>query len=198
MREVRVYFEGGGDSRDSKEALRKGFRQLFQKAGFSVGVIACGRRGKALKDWKIALSSHPEAFNILLVDAESAVVEGSTPWRHLSASDPSWQAPSVPEEHCHLMVQVMEAWFVADPEALAAYYGQGFAAGSLPARRNVEEIAKADIERSLKTATQKTRKGEYHKIRHASDLLARIDPAKVRERARHCERLLATLAKLSS
>lgn len=92
------------------------------------------------------------------------------------------------------MVQMMEAWFLADPEALAVYYGQRFGAQALPGRGNVEQIAKADVERSLKEATRKTQKGEYHKIRHGAELLARIDPAKVRKRAPHCERLLATLA----
>ena len=96
------------------------------------------------------------------------------------------------------MVQMMEAWFLADPEALAAYYGQHFGAKALPGRENVEQIAKSDVERSLKEATKRTQKGEYHKIRHGSDLLAKIDPAKVRRRAPHCERLLTMLAAAGS
>ena len=36
--------------------------------------------------------------------------------------------------------------------------------------------------------------GRYHKIRHAGDLLRRIDVNKVRERCRHCERLFNTVA----
>ncbi|MEP7012805.1 MAG: DUF4276 family protein [Acidobacteriota bacterium] len=198
VREVRVYVEGGGDSRDSKDAIRKGFRHLFQKVGIGAQVIACGRRDKAFKDWKLALFSHPDAFNLLLVDAEGAVREGSSSWNHLKTTDPSWQPPLLSEEHCHLMVQVMEAWFIADPEALAAYYGQRFGASALPGRQNVEEIPKGEVESSLKSATKRTQKGEYHKIRHASDLLARIDPAKVRKRAPHCERLLTTLANVGA
>lgn len=92
------------------------------------------------------------------------------------------------------MVQMMEAWFLADPEALTAYYGQDFGAKALPGRKNVEDIAKSDIERSLKEATKRTQKGEYHKIRHGSELLTKIDPGKVRKRAPYCDRLLATLA----
>lgn len=96
------------------------------------------------------------------------------------------------------MVQMMEAWFLADSEALGAYYGQRFGAKALPGRENVEQIPKADVERFLKEATKKTQKGEYHKIRHGSELLARIDPDKVRKRAPHCERLLAMLANAGS
>lgn len=192
--EIRVYLEGGGESRDSKEAIRGGFRQLLERAGIAAKVIACGGRDKAFKGWRNALLSHPEALNVLLVDAEAAVKEGSSPWNHFKTTDRSWQIPPQSENRCHLMVQVMEAWFIADPEALAAYYGQGFSSKAIPGRNNVEEIPKTDILEALKSATKETRKRRYHKIHHASDLLARIDPAKVRKRAPHCERLLATLA----
>ncbi len=190
MTEVRIYVEGGGDSRDSKEALRRGFRQLFHNAGVSVQVVACGRRDKAYKDWKLALDSHSDAVNLLLVDSEGPVTGDTTPWKHLRGT---WDLPLGTEERCHLMVQLMESWFLADPAALSAYYGQHFGVGGLPGRENVEEIPKSDVERSLKRATEKTQKGEYHKIRHAADLLGRIDPARVRKRAPHCERLFKTL-----
>ena len=96
----------------------------------------------------------------------------------------------------HLMVQTMEAWIVADANAVSGYYGQGFNAGALPRRPNLEEVSKADVERSLKRATAGTQKGRYHKIRHASDLLQRIDPETVKTRCRHCERLFIELGRL--
>ena len=79
---------------------------------------------------------------------------------------------------------------------LRGYYGQGFNAGALPRRPNLEEVSKADVERSLKRATAGTQKGRYHKIRHASDLLQRIDPETVKARCRHCERLFIELGRL--
>ncbi|HEV7671523.1 MAG TPA: DUF4276 family protein [Thermoanaerobaculia bacterium] len=194
MKPIQIFVEGGGSTVKTKSQLRSGLRDFLERAGFVCRVIACGRRDAAFKYWRTALSVDPEALNFLLVDSEGPVEKGSLPWRHLGKSDPSWQPPADTEDHCHLMVQMMEAWFLADPEALAAYYGHHFGASALPGRPNVEEIPKGDVERALKAATQRTQKGEYHKIRHAFDLLALIDPEKVRKRAPHCERLLATLA----
>ena len=91
------------------------------------------------------------------------------------------------------MVQAMEAWIVADPSALARYYGQGFRPAALPKTRNLEEVSKQDLERGLRQATQATGKGRYHKIKHASDLLKRIDVSTVTSRCDHCKRLFEVL-----
>jgi len=91
------------------------------------------------------------------------------------------------------MVQTVEAWLIADPDALASYYGQGFQRSALSKRQNVEAIPKTELVPSLDRATQRTQKGQYHKIRHCSDLLSRLNPEKVRSRARHCELLFTTL-----
>lgn len=81
----------------------------------------------------------------------------------------------------------MEAWIVADPEALSDYFGDGFKAGKLPVRTNLEEEPKDSVHSKLADATKGTSKGEYSpanhsKIRHASRLLARIDATKVATR----------------
>jgi hypothetical protein len=44
------------------------------------------------------------------------------------------------------MVQAMEAWFLADREALAEFYGNGFSAQNLPGSpTNIEAIPKDDL-----------------------------------------------------
>jgi len=78
----------------------------------------------------------------------------------------------------------MEAWIAADPEVLSSY-GKGFRAKSLPARENLEEELKPNLQGRLKKATRNTQKGEYAKIKHASKLLEMIDSAKVRTRCPH-------------
>ncbi len=93
----------------------------------------------------------------------------------------------------HLMVQFMETWIVADPQALAEYYGQGFHATRLPGRRNLEKEPKTSVERALREATRSTGKGVYHKIRHASELLKRLNRTRVVDRCRHCKRLFKVL-----
>jgi len=98
-----------------------------------------------------------------------------------------WELKDFPAEHIHLMVQCMEAWIVADPEAMSAYYGDGFKASKLPVRSNLEEEPKDSLYCKLADATRGTSKGEYSqanrsKIRHASKLLERLDVARVAAR----------------
>jgi hypothetical protein len=59
-----------------------------------------------------------------------------------------------------------------------------------------KNVAKEDVAKALKEATCNTQKGPYHKIRHASDLLKRIDRTKVQQRCRHCACLFDTLLEL--
>lgn len=130
---------------------------------------------------------------MLVVDAEGPVVASARD--HLRVSD-GWDLSGIPEDAIHLMVQIMETWIIADPKALGAYYGRGFSERKLPARTNLEEEPKTRIHDALKEATRRTGKGAYHKINHASQLLRRIDAAKVRSRCHHCERLFNELSRI--
>lgn len=78
------------------------------------------------------------------------------------------------------MVRAMEAWFLADREALAEYYDGGFRQDRLPGRPDdIEMIRKDDLEPALVRATRDTRtKHTYHKTRHGFALLEMIAPAK--------------------
>lgn len=96
------------------------------------------------------------------------------------------------------MVQLMEAWFLADPAAMAAYYGRGFRAAALEGPENVEDIPKKDVLAILERATRHTLKGAYHKTRHAPGILARVDPRKVQSRSTECTRLFTVLRALIS
>jgi hypothetical protein len=88
----------------------------------------------------------------------------------------------------------MESWFLADREALSGYYKQGFLVNSLPDRANIEEIPKRDVKRKLDDATRPTTtKGLYHKTRHGFDLLALIDPEKLRRASQRARRLFEVL-----
>ena len=87
------------------------------------------------------------------------------------------------------MVELMESWFLADSDALAAYYGQDFSRKSIGQTANVETISKAEVFNRLKSATVNTTKGEYDKVRHAPHLLERLNPARVQERAPNCRKL---------
>jgi hypothetical protein len=202
--EIRIYVEGGGDGRSGKATLQRGIsqflnpiREMARERRISFRVIACGSRDSAFDDFRIALRTHPDAINIMLVDAEGPV-QHANPWEHLRHRDPSWNLPKLPDIHCHLMTQSMEAWVVADMNALRAYYGQGFNQNPFPGNPDVEAIDKERLERALINATRNTSKGEYHKIRHGPDILAKADHAVVCGRASHCRRLFETLQAMIS
>jgi hypothetical protein len=95
------------------------------------------------------------------------------------------------------MVQIMEARFLADQEALHAYYGSDLQANALPPNPRVEAIPKADVLRGLKAATVRSTKGGYHKGAHAARILERLDPSRVRQGAHHCERLVTLLLQMT-
>jgi len=196
--EIRIYIEGGGESRSTKDELRGGYRAFLQEIydlastkRIRCRIVMCGGRNSAFDDFKTAIQSHPQSFNVLLVDAEAPVL--LTPWAHLQQRD-GWISSSVPDNHCHLMVQLLEAWFLADKDALKSYYGQGFNSNPIPGNPNVEQIAKATVASAMGIATRNTQKGEYRKIRDASRLLERISPAVVRVKSPHCDRLFTELS----
>lgn len=199
VKEIRIYIEGGGDSNNTKALIRRGFSQFFQELvqlarskNIKWNITVCGSRNNTFRDFKNALKSHPNAFNILLVDAEAAVSKNNTPWEHLNQRD-NWKAPDIDDIHCHLMVQTMEAWMIADIETLKKFYGKGFKENVISKTLNVEKIDKSILSSSLKEATRNTSKGEYQKIKHAAKLLEMLDVEKVRQASDYCNRLFETL-----
>ena len=198
--EFRIYLEGGGNTSLTRTQTRKGFEkfldpvcQLARQRGIGYKLVMCGSRNNALQDFRRAHRGHPSIFNILLVDSEEEV--SLSPWEHLRLYD-KWSPPDLPQHHCQLMVQTVEAWIAADPEAMAGYYGKGFKQSALPARKDIEAVDKERLIEALNRATAGTSKGRYHKIAHCSELLRRIRPDVVRKRAAHCDRLFTTLESL--
>jgi len=87
--EIRVYIEGGGDQRSTRARLRRAFgvylRELRDRARskrIRWNIIICGGRTSTFDDYQTALETHPDAFNVLLVDSEGPVT-CSSPWEHL-------------------------------------------------------------------------------------------------------------------
>ena len=197
MSGVAIYMEGGGDRRDAKAAIRQGMDRLLQPLKDAARaralhwkLVPCGGRDEAFRRFRNAVGNGDNAIVVLLVDAEGPVSEA--PHLHLQSRD-GWNMDFADEDTIHLMVQTMETWIVADPEALSAYYGHGFVKGALPNMANLELVSKEDIERTLNRATARTTKGRYHKIGHASILLKRIDVEKIKARCHHCKRLFDRL-----
>lgn len=195
MRGIAIYVEGGGDSADQKRDLRNGLDGLFraQKQAARTKqlrwrLVPSGGRTQTFDAFVNELrQGDSETLCILLVDSEEGLSAGNpgsdaqSRKRHLERRD-GWDLSGVAAEQIHLMVRCMEAWIVADSEALASWYGQGFHANRLPQRQNLEEEPKRDLFDKLGRATGDTQKGTYEKIRHACKLLAQISPEKVAAR----------------
>lgn len=200
MSGVAIYMEGGGVSRDAKGDLRRGMETLLQPLKEAARakvlhwkLVACGARNEAFRRFRNAVGNGDNAIVVLLVDAEDPV--NGTPRQHLQSRD-EWDMQFADEDTVHFMVQTMETWIVADLDALRTYYGQKFNGKVLPRAKNLEDVTKADVERKLKQATKRTKKGPYDKIKHARDLLKRIEVGKVKERCPHCKRLFNVLGRM--
>jgi hypothetical protein len=200
--------EGGGDSRALLRECQRAFRLFFERAGLPVGrfeVVASGSRKAAYEDYCLALVQGETA--LLLVDSEDPVkLDRRTelpmdPWQHLAERmGDQWARPEgATAADVHLMAPVMEAWFVADAEALARYYAgkfgrEAFNATAIPRRPNVDQLTKADIETALLNATRPNKsKGLYHKGQHSFEILATLDPVVVARGSYQARRLLCHL-----
>ncbi len=120
-------------------------------------VIACGGRRNAYKSFCAEVARTGGDSALLLVDSEGPL-EAEDAWEHLRQRD-SWSRPDdAGADSAHLMVQVMESWFLADRAALARYFGQRFRPNALPQSTRVEGIPKDDVLRGIKDASRQTNK----------------------------------------
>jgi len=148
--------------------------------------------GTPAEDYANALFSHPDAWNVLLLDSDGPVDCSYADLCHRKGID------RLRENQVFWMVQVMETWFLADADALRRFYGADLREGALRGNPEVEAVPKADVFSRLKRATAGGGPGEYHKTKHAPDLLATINASLVRRAAPNCDRLFSlVLAKLS-
>ena len=188
-----LYVEGGGSKGKSRTDCRKAFQSFIKRAGVKqkVNVVACGDRGNAFNSFKIEHREGRETA-LLLVDAEGPVTTQS-PWQHLKGSD-NWDRPTnATDDQCHLMVQVMESWFLADVNTLESFFGTSFQRQALPRNPNVEDVSKQDVHNGLDRATSNTGKGPYSKGAHSFEILANLDPEKVKKASCYANRFIETL-----
>lgn len=188
-RKLTVYVEGGGNGQDLRTRCREGFQRFIAAAGITnkPRVVPCGTRRNAYDRYCTAIQNNEAA--LLLVDSEAPVHEHHQPsreapdrwkpWAHLLQRD-GWEKPAKSQdEDCHLMVQTMEHWFLADSEALSAVFKDGFNEDALPRTRPVETISKDDLAKGLNNAIKSTAAEKYDKGRHSFGILGQIDANKV-------------------
>ncbi len=201
MVKIKVYVEGGGNKKTTSSACRRGFMRFIEKSGLQGNMpefVAGGSRTNAFSRFakRSKDAANESEYALLLVDAEEPVRKPG-PWQHLKDRD-DWDRPDgAKDDQCHLMVQAMESWFLADRTALGEYYGQGFQANALPRNPEIEEVPKKDVDDGIRRAARNTRKGTYDKGRHSFEILAIIDPTKVTSASPHAKRFINVLMGLA-
>lgn len=212
VKTVKLFVEGGGNSNALRTECRAAFNAFLRNSGLDghmPRIVACGSRQEAYSDYCTAAAHGENA--ILLVDSESPVIVSQDaiddlntwkPWYHLKNRQGSdgqladnWDKPNnVSENDCHLMVELMESWFLADIQALKEYYGQGFIENCFTMSADIESIPKAKVIKILEHATRNTAKGTYRKGQHSFELLKRLDAEKVITQSRWAKRFVTLLS----
>jgi hypothetical protein len=194
MAAVHIYVEGGRRGPEGKRALQAGFRALLREFDLhraTPKVTACGDGGRTRKAFLQAYKAHPQTFVILLVDAEGPVT--LPPRAHLSRRHGgSLDLEGVDDDQVHLMVQAMEAWLIADRQAIRKHYKADFREKALPAARCPSDIPKGDLKPALRAAGGKT---GYDELADGPALLKLLDPAVVRAKCPDCKRLFDVLCR---
>ncbi|MCR3883049.1 DUF4276 family protein [Methanotrichaceae archaeon M04Ac] len=196
MVSVRIYIEGGGDSKDLQSRCREGFRKLIEKTGFEgrmPSTVACGGRNNAYDMFKIALrSADVNEFPMLLVDSEEPVT--MAPWDHLKSRD-GWDRPAGAEDdQAQMMVTCMETWIMADRGALRKVFGVHLRESALFPVEGLERRSRQDLLAALKNATEDCGRGKgYDKGRRSFQILSELDPEMLKENLSYFRRFSETL-----
>lgn len=201
--EFRIFVEGGAKGHLAQKC-RQGFARFFEKCGLGnrrPRVVSCGTRRAAYEDFCNALSrAKDNDVYLLLVDSEAPVtVDPEHVWSHVKdRQGDGWDKPAAANaDMLHFMVECMENWFLADPQAVEAFFGQGFKIDALP-KKKAESIAKADVYDALGKATAKLKsKRPYGKGEHSFALLEKISSAKVKESGDFAKRIIEKVEEVS-
>ncbi len=201
MVKIKVYVEGGGYRKTTSSACRRGFIRFIERSGLQgemPKIVASGSRTNTFRRFakRSKDAANEEEYALLLLDAEGPLRKPQ-PWQHLKECD-GWNPPEDTKEYqCHLMVQAMESWFLADRASLMEFYGQGFLSNALPQNPQIEEVPKGDVINGIRGATRSTTKGRYDKGSHSFEILAKIDPGKVMAASDHARRFINVLVGLA-
>jgi hypothetical protein len=193
---VKLYVEGGGDSKELHARCREEFSKLLENAGFTgrmPRIVAGGRRRAAFDMFQTALRSAEAAdYPILLVDSEDAVT--AAPWAHLRVRD-GWVRPTdAADDQAQLMVTCMETWIMADRAALDSVFKDCLQTNALLPETALEDRPRDDVQGALEHATRPCGpRRAYRKGERSFEVLAHLNPEQLSRHLRYFRCLLETL-----
>jgi hypothetical protein len=154
-----------GYSKLLSQKLKGKMPKIIMGGGFSQG-------GKNQTIHKFKTHKLNSDLTLLLVDLDKPENERENDLRQESLLEN--------KENVFYMIQELESWFLSQPEMLDKFYGKDNQhkkiSDKIP-RKKAIEIAKPD--EVLMRITKNTKKGTYHKIKHAVDLLRLLDANKL-------------------
>ena len=195
--EVTIHFEGHRN-------LRHGFHKLFEphkerarRRRTRFNLIAGGSRAEVVKDFLRSCRWQPSNVNVLLIDSEGPVSDTASAIRSLRTQSYWDGSVACDDDQINLMVQAMEAWFIADPQALIGHFGHDFNVKVLPSPQNAESVAPGDLTAAIREGLRNSgrRRRGYDKVADGVRLLQLIDDARVSQHCRHFKRLVDHLTR---
>jgi hypothetical protein len=193
---VKIYVEGGGNSKELRFRCRAGFAKLLGRAGFSgrmPRIVACGSRNATFDRFSTAMVGPPSAGHpIMLVDSEDPVTE--PPWEHLNLRD-RWARPEgASDDQAQLMVTCMETWIMADREALRSCFGSSLQESALLPECNLEKRTRDKVQHALQHASRNCGRGrKYSKGRRSFQVLEKLNPDTLLQHLPYFQRFIETL-----
>ena len=188
--EVTIHFEGHSN-------LRPGFHKLFEphvnnarQQRIRFKLIAGGSRTEAVKDFLRSCRSQPSNVNVLLIDSEGPISDTASAIQSLRTQNFWDGSVACDDDQVNLMVQAMEAWFIADPQALINHFGQDFDIKVLPSPQNAESVAPGDLTTAIRHGLRHSGRRRYDKVIDGVKLLQLIDHVEVGQYCRHFKRLM--------
>lgn len=196
---IKIYIEGGGDSRLQDTEFREAWAAFFEKAGLGAlrkrpATFRGGGRKQTFDAYRTAVRTRkPGELPLLLVDSEDLVSSGHSAWQHLKARD-GWEKPAgADEEDVFLMICCMETWFVADRGSLRSFFHDCWRDSALPQWPDLAVVEKTRVFAALALATAACGKKRYSKGKVSFDLLKAVNPAIVEQECPDAKRLLDRL-----
>ena len=154
-----------GSANTSNGNLRLGINKLLAQVlrGKMPKIIMGEGRSQTVRKFK---NSH-EDFNLLLIDSDCREDELPVTCQQLQIEY---------DQNTFFMIQEMEAWFISQKPILEKYYNKQVvtAIKKLGAPKSITKPSK-----ELRKYTTNHKKREYEKVKHATDLLLRLNASQL-------------------
>lgn len=168
-----------GLSKLLSQKLKDGLPKIIIGGGFSQG-------GKSQTIHKFKTNKLDTDLCLLLIDLDKPEIERE--------NDLKLENLLEDKDNVFYMIQEMESWFLSQPDILDRFYGIDNCKKKISdkiKKKKAAEIEHPDEE--LVRITKNTKKGEYHKIKHAVELLKLLDSNKLEKEFPDFNRLIERL-----